>query len=251
MSGKLTDKLPLFIRAIRDAIANEHGQLQWGLPEPWLHAELYAWFQADAKQSVWQPFPAEIPYITHLPVRLPSADANGRRPQSATKYADLCLRDPQHNRWCWFEFKVRHAGNEERLAEADASAMDGFRKDLVGLAGLNIQATADEWSNFSWANRSYWSEAELTPLASELANGSHFWANIYLEVWSQNERPFYIEEIQRGIEQWHGHRVKSLSCAWPLPAYEFEQMVGLPKGGRMLIATAGPIVSEQQSQKTS
>ncbi len=52
-----------------EVIKKDKGALKWGLPEPWVHAELYCTIIKE--KTSWTPFPDEVPYITYYPVILP------------------------------------------------------------------------------------------------------------------------------------------------------------------------------------
>jgi len=154
--------------------------LRWGLPEPWLHAELFAELTRRAGTSGFHPLPHEIPYVTRCPVVLPKKRDLASR--GAVKWVDLCLHTNDYSEWLWFEFKVRHAGMPEREEEANASAMDAVKKDIAALADIDIALTAKEWEQPDTATKSHWMPELLTPHARSLPSARHHFVMIYLQL---------------------------------------------------------------------
>lgn len=154
--------------------------LRWGLPEPWLHAELFAELSRRAPTTGWYPLAHEIPYVTHCPVVLPKKRDLATR--GAVKWVDLCLHNPDCKEWLWFEFKVRHAGRPERKEEANSSAMDAVKKDIAALASIDIVLTAKEWEQPDTATKSHWMPELLTPHARSLSSARHHFVMAYLEL---------------------------------------------------------------------
>jgi len=64
-------QLPDWFDLFNTVCACRLSPLQWGLPESWVHAELYAELKRRAHSSRWMPFSTEIPYVTFYPVGLP------------------------------------------------------------------------------------------------------------------------------------------------------------------------------------
>jgi hypothetical protein len=117
----VNDALPPLIDwfgALDSVCSRANGALEWGLPEPWIHAELYAELKRRSGKSGWTPIPHEVPYVTHYPVTLPKESHRDWKTQGAVKWIDLCLQYPASNSWCWFEFKVRHCGTGKRIGDA-------------------------------------------------------------------------------------------------------------------------------------
>lgn len=71
--------------------------LLWGLPEQSVHAELFAEFSTRSSNSGWIPIPEEVPYLTYLPVSLPSN--RDWKKLGAMKWFDLCLHSPDRRNW--------------------------------------------------------------------------------------------------------------------------------------------------------
>ena len=69
-----------------------NGALKWGNPEPWVHAELFAEFEAQAQNTGWIPFPTEVPYVTLYPIQIPKPSNRDWKSIGAVKWVDLCLR---------------------------------------------------------------------------------------------------------------------------------------------------------------
>jgi len=175
--------------------------LRWGLPEPWLHAELFAELSRRAPTTGWHPLPHEIPYVTHCPVVLPKKRDLASR--GAVKWIDLCLHAPDYSEWLWFEFKVRHAGKSEREEEANASAMDAVKKDIGALAGFDLNLTAKEWKQPDTATKSHWMPELLTPHAPTLAPARHHFVMAYLQLSGEmNGSLWNADRIHAEVAKW-------------------------------------------------
>lgn len=196
--------LPNWAEAFEAVCSRGHNALEWGLPEPWIHAELYAELKQRVAVSGWIPFSTEIPYVTFYPVQLPKHTYRDWRVVGAVKWVDLCLRAEGHNAWCWFEFKVRHAGYGERHQEATRQAMTAVRKDIVALVGFSADLTANTWEYPDEHTRAYWFEDILQPLARDVRSGQHIFAMAFLQlggdldpgIWNKNR---LIDEVREWL----------------------------------------------------
>jgi len=174
--------LPDWFEAFEAVCNRGHDALGWGLPEPWIHAELYAELKRRAANSGWMPFFTEVPYVTFYPVQLPKHTNRDWRIAGAVKWVDLCLHREDHNAWCWFEFKVRHAGRRERQQEATRQAMTAVRKDIVALVGFSADLTANTWEHPDEHTRAYWFEDILQPHTRGIRSGQHTFAMAFLHL---------------------------------------------------------------------
>lgn len=203
-------------------------QLGWGLPEPWLHAEVYSELSDRATDTGWQPFDAEVPYLTYFPVSLPKPGNRNWKEDGAIKYADLCLKNKDSNEWCWLEFKVRHGEEPGRETIGAKSALDAMAKDFIGLIGLDIERTASNWIEPDDSIDSYWLRSVLSPHAEDLRLGSHCFVSVYLQLRSAlHPEIFSDSRVRERIQSWLKTRATQSTCTWELPAYKikFEESV--------------------------
>ena len=193
-----------------DAVCNRaNGALEWGLPEPWVHAELHAELKRNENSSGWKPIPKEVPYVTFYPVCLPRKTNRDWKSVGAVKWADLCLHHEQENAWCWFEFKVRHTGEPDRQRQAANEARDAFRKDVIGLVGFDRISTAKSWEQPDNSTGAYWFEPLLKPKAPAIRSGKHSFVAAYLQLYGQLDPKVWDEEIfRREIALWFAYRKK-------------------------------------------
>lgn len=184
----------IWVDAFRRVIERgKHGSLEWALPEPWIHAELFAVLKARAEQTGWSPFRIEVPYFTYSPVKAVKGQRYG------IKWADLCLINQEATEWCWFEFKVRHCGKAARENIASRSARDAFKKDVVGLLGMDIQKTASIWSR----PPSYWIKDYLEEKVDGFRGSSNHFVAAYLQIGgSLNSSEWTSDELKRSISKW-------------------------------------------------
>ncbi len=188
-------------RSLFEAVCRRGGvQLQWGLPEQWVHAELYAELWRRRGVLLWDPLPNEVPYVTWVPVRRPRGDAWTR--DGAVKWVDLCLRSTRENAWCWVELKVRHAGDPTRHQEADRSALDAVKKDLAALVGFDPQRTARAWANPDVNTKAHWFRTLLGPHVDAVGGGRHMFVVAYLELLSSgmNGDLWDRKKVLHGVE---------------------------------------------------
>ncbi len=187
------------------------GALEWGLPEPWLHAELYAELKRRSIDTGWIPFPQELHYVTHYPVQLPSESNRDWKTQGAVKWIDLCLHHGATNTWCWFEFKVRHCGIGNRVDKASFQARDAFRKDVIALAGFSAALTASTWETPDEYTKIYWAETLLKPRTDELVHGRHEFVAAYLQLNGSLDLAHWSGPLFRGaLDSWLAERVNRL-----------------------------------------
>ncbi len=183
--------------------------LQWGLPEPWIHAELFAELKHRAPTTGFHPIAHEIPYVTHCPVVLPKRRDLVTR--GAVKWVDLCLHSEDRTNWASFEFKVSHTGKTERKDNADRSAMDGVRKDISALAGFDLKLTAAAWRDPDAATKSHWMADILGPHVGSLASGTQHFVMAYLELDGSLDTAFWNRtSIEKEVRNWLPRRSKAV-----------------------------------------
>jgi len=186
-----------------------NGALKWGNPEPWVHAELFAEFEAQAQNTGWIPFPTEVPYVTLYPIQIPKPSNRDWKSIGAVKWVDLCLRSEEPNEWCWFEFKVRHTGTSQRADKAAMEARDVFRKDIVALLGFDVNATADIWENPDYFTAAYWFESTLKPHTKKLRLGNHHFICAFLQLSGDlNKAIWSKEDMIEQVNSWKAHRCR-------------------------------------------
>ncbi|MFC1973903.1 hypothetical protein ACFLU2_00895 [Chloroflexota bacterium] len=200
---------PNLIDIFKATCSRDQGALKWGNPEPWVHAELFAEFNRRSGNSGWIPFKQEVPYLTYYPVQLPKPSNHDWKSIGAVKWIDLCLRSTDSDHWCWFEFKVRHIGLEERANKAALDARNAFCKDIVALLGFDTNATADEWRDPDSPTAAYWFESELRPHAEELRLGNHHFISAFLQLDGDlNDEIWNREALIKQVNAWKEQRCK-------------------------------------------
>jgi len=202
--------IPSLVDVFTKICTRDNGALLWGYPEEWVHAELYALFNAQAKSSGWIPFREEVPYVTRYPVVLPKPSNRDWKSAGAVKWVDLCLRSTKGNSWLWLECKARHAdwsGLDRK--KASKGALDAYRKDVVALLGFDVRATADTWENPDGYTRAYWFEPVLKPYAKDLLPGTHHFFSAFLQLGGHLDEDFWSEEkIIQQVNSWKAGRCK-------------------------------------------
>jgi hypothetical protein len=196
-------ELGIWIKAFEQSVKRGgDGALEWGLPEAWLHAELYSALKASSKSTGWLPFPTEVPYFTNCPV-YPQKGFRG-----GVKWVDLCLQNSQSNEWCWFELKVRHVGLGDREHRAAISARDSLKKDVVGLMGLDVLKTQQTWLNPQPHVKSHIITTHLSDKATLLTDFKNHFVTAFLQLDSNNcDQKIWSEEVLRDqIHKWAAHR---------------------------------------------
>ncbi len=217
-------EIPDLAAVISSIAARSVSQLDWGLPEPWLHAEVFAALKNQSKVSGWQPFDTELPYLTWYPVTLPKLANRKWHEQGAFKYVDLCIRNPHENHWCWVEFKVRHADGSARKGVGAKSALDALGKDFVGLVGMDPVRTAFYWDQPDPSIDSYWLRSALTPLSGQLSSGSHSLVSVYLQLNDNlHEDVFSESQIRSRIKTWHETRRRISQHKSDLPSFSISK----------------------------
>lgn len=194
------------------------GALDWGLPEPWVHAELYAELKRKESSSGWRPIPNEVPYVTFFPVCLPKKTNRDWRLVGAVKWVDLCLYHESENAWYWLEFKVRHAGEPGRQQKATKEARDAFRKDVIALVGFDPVSTAASWDQPDKFTDAYWFATLLKPKVPSIKSGKHSFVAAYLQLEAKLDAEAWSEiNFRRNIESWFAYRCKQSSRKGNLP----------------------------------
>jgi len=200
-------QLPNWFAVFAEVCARDQGSLQWGLPEPWVHAELYAELTRQADAIAWIPFPTEVPYATVYPVRAVASQIG----TTAIKWVDLCLKSGLCNAWCWLEFKVRHTGSVDRCRQAALEARDVFRKDVVSLVGFDAQGTADIWKSPDDNTKAYWFEEHLMPHVDEILSGEHHFVAAFLQLQGELDQEVWGEQVLTAqVRRWFSYRNRSL-----------------------------------------
>jgi hypothetical protein len=202
-------QLPEWVNIFSEVCARNQDALQWGLPEPWVHAELYAELKRQGAYNTWTPFPTEVPYVTIYPVQLPKEANRDWKTKGAVKWVDLCLQSKMCDAWCWFEFKTRHAGGADRGQKAALEARDAFRKDVVALMGFDANATAEIWASPDSYTTAYWFEDLLKPRAERLRSGRHHFVAAFLQLGGEIDNEIWNEQVLfEEIHSWKTHRCK-------------------------------------------
>jgi hypothetical protein len=234
--------LPNWNTAFENLCSRGEKTLEWGLPEQWVHAELFAVLSTSSKETCWKPFRTEIPYLTYYPVTLPKANSRDWRREGAIKWVDICLRHTLKNSWCWFELKVRHAGNSGREDIGSKAVRDAFAKDYVGLCGLDFSLTASVWTDPDQWTKEYWFEKELSPKAKNLRRGTHHFLSAYLQLDSDVDCKIFSESsIRERIETWFQWRVKESLHKRSLPKTTIQYAAQLPGGHSLVLCQSGPV----------
>jgi hypothetical protein len=216
----------------------ERGQdtLKWGLPEPWVHAELYAELTKQAPSTGWAPFSIEVPYVTFFPVQLPKKANRDWKAVGAVKWVDLCLQSKGRNAWCWFEFKVRHVGSHERKQKAALSARDAFRKDVVALMGFDANLTAETWARPDSYTTAYWFESVLKPDAPSLRSGEHHFVAAFLQLGDELDPLVWAEKVlMEQIRKWFSYRSKQIDHQGACPDIDIASSVQSLVGNHSLL----------------
>lgn len=208
-----------------EAVCERGGRtLEWGLPEPWVHAELYAELKRRSSDTGWLPFPNEIPYVTHYPVQLPRPGTKDWRTEGAVKWVDLCLRSTAGDAWYWVELKVRHACDGGREQQAAASALNAYRKDVVALVGLDTERTAQTWTQPDQHTVVYWMDALLRPHADKLPTRRRHFRAALLRLRGTIGSEHSCETMLRAqIDDWFRYRSRHSSTNARLPELTLTQ----------------------------
>lgn len=192
--------------------------LEWGLPEQWVHAELFSALKEASAENEWVPFPTELPYLTYYPVALPKKLSSNWEQHGAVKWADLSLRNDVRNTWCWLELKVRHAGCGSRESLAANLALDAFAKDYVGLCGFDALRTASIWADLDKFTKAYWFDEVLGPHSKKLVEAKHYFVSIYLQLNRDLDEKIFSEfSVKKRIESWFNRRMEASNHKRLLP----------------------------------
>lgn len=219
--------------------------LEWGLPEQWVQAELFASLLSMTRDTGWKPLSTEVPYLTYYPVFLPKPATRDWRQDGAIKWVDLCLRHETHNSWCWLELKARRCGDEDRRDESTRSALSALAKDYVGLHGLDPRKTADLWQRPDNLTKAYWFETELAPIANDLRKGTHYFVSAYLQL-NQRMDPEHIspDTAMERIQSWfHWRAGKSTWNKHDVPNPSIHTTPVLTGGHGLMLCQSGPWTS--------
>ena len=217
-----------------EVINKDNGALKWGLPEPWVHAELYCAF---LKEHInWTPFSDEVPYVTYYPVTLPKIANRDWRKIGAVKYIDICLKNNEKNEFLWLEFKVRNTSYNSNSLQANMESRNAFRKDIVALIGFSAKLTSKTWSEPDKYTKSYKFDKLLNSHPDSILHSKNRFVSCYLhlekpvidEVW---DKSVLIEEIKK----WLNYRKKESITKLALPEVNIEYHKNLAGSGHTLI----------------
>lgn len=235
----LNSSLPDWEAAFRDVCSGSTCQLEWGLPEPWVQAELYSVLRQSAERSGWEPFATELPYITYYPVMLPKPGTRDWKSVGAVKWIDLCLHNKSANAWCWFELKVRQASTGSRDAAGTRAALDAAVKDYVGLCGFDVRETSSVWARPDQATQAYWIAETLGPYADELVGADHYIVSAYLQLNGEFNSAVISEPgIRARLSSWLAHRSNGSSHQRQLPATVITFASTLPRDHALFICAS-------------
>lgn len=202
-------KLPNWSECFKKILSNHRRAIEWGLPETWVHAELYAELANKNEATGWTPLPTEIPYVTLFPV-VPGRGINAR-PDGVVKWSDLCLHTTDYSSWCWMELKVRHVGDVERASKAAKQALDVFRKDVVALQGFRAEETAEKWRDPD--ESAFYYSKRLTKLAKQVHFGKHHFVAIFIQLGGDGDLDATVwaeRAVEDEIAKWRKHRLLAI-----------------------------------------
>jgi hypothetical protein len=192
--------------------------LNWGLPEPWVQAELFREFSDRKDQTGWEPLIQEIPYLTYFPVQFPNEKKKNWKRDGAIKFIDLCLTSKSEKAFCWFELKVRHTGDPDREYEASKDALFAFKRDVGALIGFDRLGTCEVLRNPDEDTKAYWLEKMITPHLKAFDSSKHYFVSAYLQLWGKlNAELWSRDSVRNQIESWVKTRSK-----------ESEKDIGIP-----------------------
>lgn len=223
-----------WLKIFSKVIKKDTGALKWGLPEPWVHAELYS--ATTKEETNWTPFPDEVPYVTYYPVTLPKITNRDWRKIGAVKYVDMCLKNNDKKEFCWLEFKVRNTTYHSNSLQANIESRDAFRKDIVALIGFSAELTSEAWSKPDKYTKSYKYDKLLKDYTEYIAKAKHRFVSCYLhlekpvldEVWNKS---ILIKEINN----WLNYRKKDSAIKTDMPAINIEYYKNIASSNHSLI----------------
>lgn len=229
-------QLPDWPRAFEEACQRSEGTLDWGLPEQWVHAELFRALRKRSETTGWEPFSTELPYLTYYPVSLPKSTHRDWRQDGAIKWVDLCLYNATENAWCWFELKVRHAGHGSRRDSSAAAALDAVVKDYVGLCGFDAASTSAIWTEPDQLTKAYWFDELLLPYADRLENATHHFTSAFLQIANEIDPDILSDSgVQARIRTWVQWRSKQSDHHVVIPETTVTRHSSLSGGHSLLI----------------
>ena len=236
--------LPNWFDVFHSVCARGQEALEWGLPEPWIHAELYAELKRQAPSTGWAPLSTEVPYVTFYPVQLPKKENRDWEAVGAIKWVDLCLRSEADKAWCWFEFKARHAGLRGRKQKAALAARDALCKDAVALMGFDAALTADTWANPDRYTVAYWFESVLKPHTASLHTDEHHFAAVFLQLGDKLDPEIWNEKaLMEQIRKWFSYRAKQTGRQFACPDINIASSVQSLAGNHSLLVCEWPAYS--------
>lgn len=225
-------KLPSWSECFDNILSLDRRALEWGLPETWVHAELYADLMSKKEVTGGEPLPTEIPYVTLFPV-MPGRGVNAR-PDGIVKWSDLCLHTEDFSSWCWIELKVRHVGEPEAAPLAAKRARDGFRKDVVALQGFIPAKTETIWACPN--DSAFYYSKRLIQLANHIHCAKHHFVAILIQLNGKLDETIWAEKaVSDEINKWRTYRLRAVGDASSLANQTLPQSVRHPVHGHEIL----------------
>ena len=214
----------------------DKGSLKWGLPEPWIHAELFSALEKISNLKNWIPFPDEVPYITYYPVQLPKITNRNWKKDGAIKYIDICFKSEDDKEWCWFEFKVRNTSYHNNQYKANLESRDAYKKDIVALIGFDYDLTADTWDKPDPYTKSYKYELLLREVSEKLRKGKHNFISCYFHLEKKlDEKVWNEKNLREQIFNYFLYKNKQSLKKITFPDIKIEYHINFFKGKHSLI----------------
>jgi len=218
---------PKWVELFTAILTRGQEALEWGLPEPWCHAELYRELKSREAESGWIPFPDEIPYVTCYSAKMTGSIVGN-------KWADLCLCTRAGDVWYWFELKARKKVADESLRTTRAEQADAaLRDDIAALVGFDVQRTAQAWENNKSSSNHY--SPHVKDYSRALLNSRQYFAAAFLQLDGADRIDDWKEqEFCKTVEVYLQKR-KSESFNSSRPILAVENFIKKPIGGHSLI----------------
>jgi len=198
-----------WLKTFKNICKRDKGALEWGLPEQWIHAELFSELKKQSDVNNWVPFPDEVPYITFCPVKLPKKTNRDWIKIGAVKYVDICLKNKDLTEFLWFEFKVRNIIYNKNFLKANFESRDAFKKDVASLIGFDKELTAKTWESPDPFTKSYKFDLLLKDNFKKILKAKHKFVSCYLHLNCNMEDKIWDEkELKKNIFNWYSLRTK-------------------------------------------
>lgn len=198
-----------WLEIFKNVCKKDNGALDWGLPEQWVHAELFSELKRQSNTNNWEPFSDEVPYITFYPVNLPKLTNRDWKKIGAVKYVDLCLKSIDLIEFLWFEFKVRNITYHKNLFQANFESRDTYKKDIVSLIGFSKELTSNIWKIQDTYTKSYKYDFILKDQFENILKAKHKFISCYLHLYSDLDDEIWNErKLKNTIFDWCSYRIK-------------------------------------------